>query len=117
MEVNQKEVDQIRWEKLKKVASMAVPMVVVNISQTLLQATSTMIVGHKSEISLAGIALASSIANVTGFSLLSGLASALETFCGQALELVSTRSSVHILSRPLFLSSSYVSQSLFYGFS
>lgn len=39
-------------------------------SQTLLQATSTMIVGHKSEISLAGIALASSIANVTGFSLL-----------------------------------------------
>lgn len=66
MEVNQKEVDQIRWEKLKKVASMAAPMVVVNISQ----ATSTMIVGHKSEISLAGIALASSIANVTGFSLL-----------------------------------------------
>ncbi|KAF8091625.1 hypothetical protein N665_0441s0032 [Sinapis alba] len=78
------EVDKIRWEKLKKVASMAGPMVVVNISQTLLQASSTMIVGHKSEISLAGIALASSIANVTGFSLLSGLASALETLCGQA---------------------------------
>ncbi|KAF3492697.1 hypothetical protein DY000_02053914 [Brassica cretica] len=78
------EVDKIRWEKLKKVASMTAPMVVVNISQTLLQATSTMIVGHKSEISLAGIALASSIANVTGFSLLSGLASALETLCGQA---------------------------------
>lgn len=80
----EQEVDKIRWEKLKKVASMAAPMVVVNISQTLLQATSTMIVGHKSEISLAGIALASSIANVTGFSLLSGLASALETLCGQA---------------------------------
>ncbi|WZZ06294.1 hypothetical protein YC2023_092215 [Brassica napus] len=78
----EQEVDKIRWEKLKKVASMAAPMVVVNISQTLLQATSTMIVGHKSEISLAGIALASSIANVTGFSLLSGLASALETLCG-----------------------------------
>ncbi|CAH8363017.1 unnamed protein product [Eruca vesicaria subsp. sativa] len=81
---SKKEVDKIRWEKLKRVASMAAPMVVVNISQTLLQATSTMIVGHKSEISLAGIALASSIANVTGFSLLSGLASALETLCGQA---------------------------------
>ncbi|KAF8113637.1 hypothetical protein N665_0047s0043 [Sinapis alba] len=78
------EVDKIRWEKLKKVASMAAPMVVVNISQTLLQASSTMIVGHKNEISLAGIALASSIANVTGFSLLSGLTSALETLCGQA---------------------------------
>lgn len=70
--VNAKQEDekQIRWEKLKKVASMAAPMVVVNISQYLLQATSTMIVGHKSERDLAGIALASSIANVTGFSLL-----------------------------------------------
>ncbi|CAA7030272.1 unnamed protein product [Microthlaspi erraticum] len=78
------ELKKIRWEKLKKVASMAAPMIIVNISQTLLQATSTMIVGHKSEISLAGIALASSIANVTGFSLLCGLAGALETLCGQA---------------------------------
>ncbi|CAN8243594.1 unnamed protein product [Cochlearia groenlandica] len=41
-----------------KVARMAAPMVVVNIYQTLIQATSTMIVGHKSEISLAGIVLA-----------------------------------------------------------
>ncbi|CAA7030274.1 unnamed protein product [Microthlaspi erraticum] len=83
-EEEEQEEKKIRWEKLKKVALMAAPMVVVNISQYLIQATSTMIVGHKSEISLAGIALASSIANVTGFSLLFGLAGALETLCGQA---------------------------------
>ncbi|CAA7030275.1 unnamed protein product [Microthlaspi erraticum] len=80
----EQEIKKIRWEKLKKVASMAAPMVVVNISQYLIQATSTMIVGHKGENSLAGIALASSMANVTGFGLLFGLAGALETLCGQA---------------------------------
>ncbi|CAA7030276.1 unnamed protein product [Microthlaspi erraticum] len=80
----EQEVKKIRWEKLKKVASMSAPMVVVNLSQYLIPAASTMIVGHKSEISLAGIALASSIANVTGFGLLFGLAGALETLCGQA---------------------------------
>ncbi|CAH2065731.1 unnamed protein product [Thlaspi arvense] len=84
VKAKQEENKKIRWEKLKKVASMAAPMVIVNISQSLLQATSTMIVGHKNEISLAGISLASSIANVTGFSLLVGLAGALETLCGQA---------------------------------
>ncbi|XP_010528507.1 PREDICTED: protein DETOXIFICATION 9-like [Tarenaya hassleriana] len=73
-----------RWEKLKKVASMAAPMVAVNISQYLLQGTSTMIVGHRSELSLAGISLGASFANVTGFGLLCGLAAALETLCGQA---------------------------------
>ncbi|XP_010528510.1 PREDICTED: protein DETOXIFICATION 9-like isoform X2 [Tarenaya hassleriana] len=80
----EEEEKNIRWEKLKKVASMAAPMVAVNLSQYLLQATSTMIVGHQSEVSLAGIALASSFANVTGFSLLFGLSGALETLCGQA---------------------------------
>lgn len=62
--------EKIRWEKIKKVASMAAPMVAVNMSQFLLQATSTMIVGHRSELSLAGIALGSSFANVTGFGVL-----------------------------------------------
>lgn len=55
---------------MKKVASMAAPMVAVNMSQYLLQATSTMIVGHRSELALAGIALGSSFANVTGFGVL-----------------------------------------------
>lgn len=62
--------EKIRWEKMKKVSSMAAPMVAVNMSQFLLQATSTMIVGHRNELSLAGIALGSSFANVTGFGIL-----------------------------------------------
>uniref|UniRef100_A0A1J3IHX0 Protein DETOXIFICATION n=1 Tax=Noccaea caerulescens TaxID=107243 RepID=A0A1J3IHX0_NOCCA len=80
----EEEKDKIRWEKMKKVASMAVPMIAVNMSQFLLQVTSTMIVGHHSELSLAGIALGSSFANVTGFGVLFGLSGALETLCGQA---------------------------------
>uniref|UniRef100_A0A1J3GGZ5 MATE efflux family protein 5 n=1 Tax=Noccaea caerulescens TaxID=107243 RepID=A0A1J3GGZ5_NOCCA len=76
MEDPRQEVKKIRWEKLKKVASMAAPMVVVNISRYLLRAISTMIVGHKSEISLAGIALASTLASVTGFTLIVRRASA-----------------------------------------
>lgn len=66
----EEERERIRWEKMKKVASMAAPMVAVNMSQFLLQATSTMIVGHRNELSLAGIALGSSFANVTGFGIL-----------------------------------------------
>ncbi|KAH0893108.1 hypothetical protein HID58_055537 [Brassica napus] len=81
---SEEERERIRWEKMKKVASMAAPMVAVNMSQFLLQATSTMIVGHRNELSLAGIALGSSFANVTGFGILFGLSGALETLCGQA---------------------------------
>lgn len=66
----EEENEKLRWEKIKKVASMAAPMVAVNMSQFLLQATSTMIVGHRSELALAGIALGSSFANVTGFGVL-----------------------------------------------
>ncbi|CAA7030280.1 unnamed protein product [Microthlaspi erraticum] len=78
------EKEKIRWEKIKRVASMAVPMLAVNMSQFLLQVTSTMIVGHRSELALAGIALGSSFSNVTGFGVLFGLSGALETLCGQA---------------------------------
>ncbi|ESQ28715.1 hypothetical protein EUTSA_v10018475mg [Eutrema salsugineum] len=80
----EEEKDKIRWEKMKKVASMAAPMIAVNMSQYLLQATSMMIVGHRSELYLAGIALGSSFASVTGFGILFGLSGALETLCGQA---------------------------------
>ncbi|TKW21303.1 hypothetical protein SEVIR_4G168001v4 [Setaria viridis] len=45
---------------------------------------SVMFVGHLGELSLAGASMASSLATVTGFSLLLGMASALDTLCGQA---------------------------------
>eukprot|EP00258_Populus_trichocarpa_P021880 XP_024437899.1 protein DETOXIFICATION 16-like isoform X2 [Populus trichocarpa] len=40
--------------------------------------------GHLGELSLSGASMATSFASVTGFSLLLGMASALDTFCGQA---------------------------------
>ncbi|CAN8243606.1 unnamed protein product [Cochlearia groenlandica] len=71
-------------EMMKKVSFMAVPMVAVNVSQYLLQVISIVMAGHLDELSLSGVAIAASLTNVTGFSLLFGLAGALETLCGQA---------------------------------
>ncbi|KAL6613948.1 hypothetical protein ACP70R_036218 [Stipagrostis hirtigluma subsp. patula] len=45
---------------------------------------SVMFVGHLGELALAGAATATSFAGVTGFSLLAGMASSLDTMCGQA---------------------------------
>nr|GMC67853.1 protein DETOXIFICATION 14-like [Ipomoea batatas] len=72
------------WEELKKVSCIALPMVVVTISQQLVTTIGMMMVGHLGELSLSGAAIATSLTNVTGFSLLFGMASALETLCGQA---------------------------------
>ncbi|KAF3444318.1 hypothetical protein FNV43_RR14008 [Rhamnella rubrinervis] len=71
-------------EEFKNLISMAAPMVVVSVSQYLFQVVSVMMAGHIDELSLSGVALASSFTNVTGFSFLVGLAGALETLCGQA---------------------------------
>ncbi|KAM3328514.1 protein DETOXIFICATION 12 [Capsicum galapagoense] len=72
------------WEEVKEIGYLAGPMIVVTLSQYLLQTISLMMVGHLSELSLSSTAIAVSIAGVTGFSFLLGLASALETLCGQA---------------------------------
>ncbi|XP_055809606.1 protein DETOXIFICATION 14-like [Solanum dulcamara] len=72
------------WEEVKEVGYLAVPMIVVTLSQYLLLTISLMMVGHLGELSLSSSALAVSIAGVTGFSFLLGMATALETLCGQA---------------------------------
>ncbi|GMI74913.1 hypothetical protein like AT1G15170 [Hibiscus trionum] len=68
----------------KRVGYLAAPMVVVTISQYLLQVISTMMVGHLGELALSSSAIAISLAGVTGFSAVLGMACALETLCGQA---------------------------------
>ncbi|KAH6820759.1 MATE efflux family protein [Perilla frutescens var. hirtella] len=77
-----------KWElfvvELKKVSYIAMPMVVVSVSQYLMRAASMMMLGHLGELALSSAAIATSLSNVTGFSLLSGMACALETLCGQA---------------------------------
>ncbi|KAF7129897.1 hypothetical protein RHSIM_Rhsim10G0075000 [Rhododendron simsii] len=71
-------------EELKKVTAIAGPMVVVTLLQYLLRVAPMIMVGHISELSLSSVAIATSLTNVTGYSVLFGLSGALETLCGQA---------------------------------
>ncbi|KAG6573927.1 Protein DETOXIFICATION 12, partial [Cucurbita argyrosperma subsp. sororia] len=71
-------------EEVKRVGFLAAPMVAVTLSQFLLQMVTMMMVGHLGELALSSSAVAISISGVTGFSVLLGLSSALETLCGQA---------------------------------
>ncbi|TVU30794.1 hypothetical protein EJB05_22435, partial [Eragrostis curvula] len=68
----------------KRLLRLAGPLVASCILQNVVQMVSVMFVGHLGELHLAGASLATSLANVTGFSLLVGMASALDTLCGQA---------------------------------
>lgn len=57
-------------EELKKTSRIAAPMVAVSVLQYLLQVISVMMVGHVNQLTLASVAIATSLTNVTGFSLL-----------------------------------------------
>ncbi|KAM0827318.1 hypothetical protein ACQ4PT_068275 [Festuca glaucescens] len=70
--------------EVKRLVWLAGPLVASGIFQCALQLVSVMFVGHLGELPLAGASLATSLANVTGFSLLVGMSSALDTLCGQA---------------------------------
>ncbi|KAK1373865.1 Protein DETOXIFICATION [Heracleum sosnowskyi] len=70
--------------ELKKQVCLAGPLVLVTLLQYSLQTISVMFVGHLGEVCLSGASMATSFAGVTGFSLMLGMGSALETFCGQA---------------------------------
>ncbi|KAK6146825.1 hypothetical protein DH2020_020694 [Rehmannia glutinosa] len=63
---------------------LALPLIVVNMLQYSLQVISIMFVGHLGKLSLSSASMATSFAAVTGFSVLLGMGSALETLCGQA---------------------------------
>ncbi|KAI3516698.1 hypothetical protein L1887_15665 [Cichorium endivia] len=80
--------DRITWrilaDEMKKLGFIAGPMVAVTLSQYLLQVFTVMIVGHLGGLSLSSATIAISVASVTGFSLILGISSALETLCGQA---------------------------------
>ncbi|ESQ37044.1 hypothetical protein EUTSA_v10002904mg [Eutrema salsugineum] len=70
--------------EMKNVSCMAAPMATVTVAQYLLPLISIMVAGHRGELQLSGVALATSFANVSGFSIMAGLVGALETLCGQA---------------------------------
>ncbi|XP_022141871.1 protein DETOXIFICATION 8-like isoform X5 [Momordica charantia] len=71
--------------ELKKVSLIAAPITTALVLQYLLQVVTVVIVGHLGdELLLSGVSIATSFVRVTGFSLLLGMAGALETLCGQA---------------------------------
>uniref|UniRef100_A0A0D6QR75 Protein DETOXIFICATION n=1 Tax=Araucaria cunninghamii TaxID=56994 RepID=A0A0D6QR75_ARACU len=72
------------WEEVRKQCWIAGPMVAVNLLQCFLQLISVMMVGHLDELALSSASIATSFAGVSGFSVLMGMASALETLCGQS---------------------------------
>ncbi|KAF3632039.1 putative fasciclin-like arabinogalactan protein 20-like [Capsicum annuum] len=78
-------------EALKKVSYIAIPMVLATVSQHLVRVLSMMMIGHLGEFSLSGASVVTSLTNVTGFSVSLGMASGLETLCGQAMELNNSR--------------------------
>ncbi|GLT60380.1 hypothetical protein SLA2020_331480 [Shorea laevis] len=72
------------FEEVKKQLWLAGPLVTVSLLWYSLQMISIMFVGHLGELPLSGASMATSFATVTGFSLLMGMASALDTLCGQS---------------------------------
>ncbi|KAG8372412.1 hypothetical protein BUALT_Bualt12G0063500 [Buddleja alternifolia] len=72
------------WAETKIQLFLAGPMMFVNLLLSLVQTISVMFVGHEGELALSGASMATSFASVTGFSLLVGMACALDTYCGQA---------------------------------
>ncbi|KAK2984483.1 hypothetical protein RJ640_002715 [Escallonia rubra] len=71
-------------QEVKTQLCLAGPLFIVALLQYSIQAISVMFVGHLGELALSGASMATSFATVTGFNLLMGMASALDTLCGQS---------------------------------
>ncbi|VFQ90373.1 unnamed protein product [Cuscuta campestris] len=71
-------------DEVKRQAWLAGPLICVSLLQYSLQLISLMFVGHLGELDLSGASMATSFGTVTGFSLLMGMSSALDTLCGQS---------------------------------
>ncbi|KAJ1392033.1 Multi antimicrobial extrusion protein [Sesbania bispinosa] len=71
-------------EEIRKQLWLAGPLISVSLLNYSLQVISVMYVGHLGELALSGASMATSFASVTGLSFLVGMASALDTLCGQS---------------------------------
>ncbi|CAK8534220.1 unnamed protein product [Lathyrus sativus] len=71
-------------EEVIKVLWLAGPLVFVSLLNYSLQVIAIMFVGHVGELPLAGASVATSFATATGFNVMTGMASALDTLCGQS---------------------------------
>ncbi|XP_057952746.1 protein DETOXIFICATION 16-like [Malania oleifera] len=71
-------------EEVRRQLWLALPLISVCLLQYLLQIISVMVVGHLGQLPLSGASMANAFASVTGFDFLIGMASALDTLCGQS---------------------------------
>lgn len=71
-------------QEAKSIAKIACPMMLTGLLLYPRSMISMMFLGHLGELSLAGGSLAIGFANITGYSVLSGLAMGMEPICGQA---------------------------------
>nr|XP_043629015.1 protein DETOXIFICATION 16-like [Erigeron canadensis] len=71
-------------DEIKKQLWLAGPLICVSLLQYSLQLISIMFVGHLGELALSGASMATAFASVTSFDLFLGMASALDTLCGQS---------------------------------
>ncbi|KAF0930095.1 hypothetical protein E2562_027925 [Oryza meyeriana var. granulata] len=70
--------------EVKRLLRLAGPLVASFLLRNAVQIVSVMFVGHLGDLQVAVASFAVSLANMTGFSVLTGMASALDTLCGQA---------------------------------
>lgn len=70
--------------ELKKQQGISIPLIAMNLTWFAKLAITTAFLGRLGELQLAGGTLGFTFANVTGFSVLNGLCSAMEPICGQA---------------------------------
>ncbi|KAI4320031.1 hypothetical protein MLD38_033555 [Melastoma candidum] len=71
-------------DESKSIASLAVPMILTGLLLYSRSMISMLFLGRLGDLALAGGALAVGFANITGYSILSGLAMGMEPICGQA---------------------------------
>ncbi|KAL2651203.1 hypothetical protein R1flu_019331 [Riccia fluitans] len=77
--------DDLVWGEVNKAVQLAWPMIVFSVAGYAILVITVMFVGrHGGELELSSVSIASSFASVTGFSVILGLASTMETLCGQA---------------------------------
>ncbi|PWA88040.1 multi antimicrobial extrusion protein [Artemisia annua] len=70
--------------EFKKQLYLAGPLIIVNLLIFGLSMISLMFVGHLGKLALSSASMATSFATITGTTLMIGIGSALDTFCGQA---------------------------------
>ncbi|KAL4320592.1 hypothetical protein AHAS_Ahas14G0025900 [Arachis hypogaea] len=71
-------------KEIKKQLYLAAPLIMVHFLNFAIELISIMFVGHVSVLTLSGVSMAISFTSVTGIGLVMGIASTLETLCGQS---------------------------------